>query len=96
MICVNCDNKMNLKPKTIFYKISYNNLNKNNDDFFNNVDLIIGNPILPKTKNYICQNTDCLSHKDLDIKKAVIYRVGDTFNTYYICCVCKYVWNVMN
>ncbi len=97
MICTNCDNKMNLEPKTIFYKISYNNLNSNNNDnLFNNIDLIINNPILPKTKNYICQNKDCSTHNDLINKKAVIYRVGDTFNTFYICCLCKNVWNVMN
>ena len=97
MICNNCDNKMNLEPKTIFYKISYNNLNNNNNNtIFDNVELIINNPILPKTNNYICQNSDCKTHTIFDNKKAVIYRVGDTFNTYYICCVCHYVWSAMN
>ena len=86
---------MNLEPKTIFYKISYNNLN-NNDNIFDNVDLIINNPILPRTNNYICQNNNCETHTNLNNKKAVIYRIGDTFNTYYICCICKYVWNTLN
>jgi hypothetical protein len=85
---------MNLEPKTIFYKFSYNNLN--NNITFDNIDLIINNPILPRTKNYICQNKDCISHQDLDNKKAIIYRVKETFNTFYICCNCKFVWSVIN
>jgi hypothetical protein len=92
LLCNNCESVFILKPKTILYKISYISKNKNIDLKYD-IDNLINNQILPRTKNYICQNSSCTTHNDLINKEAIIYRIDDTFKTYYICTICKDYWN---
>ena len=51
------------------------------------------NNSLMRTKNYICPNKDCQSHKNPELKEAIIEHV--TYNSFivkYICCVCNHEW----
>ena len=51
------------------------------------------NKSLLRTKNYICQNPDCETHKKPKIKEAIIEYVShDSYIVRYICTVCNCTW----
>ena len=51
------------------------------------------NPILPRSKDYICKNLDCLTNKKKDTPKEVVWiRTPKNFNIEHICTVCYYSW----
>jgi DNA-directed RNA polymerase subunit RPC12/RpoP len=96
LYCDNCKFKYIIKNKTIFYETI---TSSNQNDIIDDIDFIIDNPILPNSKDYICQNKKCETfNKNFDIskKKAVIYRKNNTFTTKYICAICKYIWTPLN
>ena len=94
--CVACQSKYPLEPNTIIYSLNLKQSNKFNDD---NIELKINDEILPRTKDYICENTECLTNisqdKNILLKKeAVIYRSNNSYNIKYACCVCNHKWNI--
>ena len=84
--CIDCTYYEEIKPKTLIYseskKKKVNNLKR--------YDYMVNNPILPRTKKYICPNNSCKSHVDDNAKEAVFMR--DRGNVIYICVFCKYNW----
>jgi hypothetical protein len=48
--------------------------------------------ILPITKNYICINESCESHKNIKEREAVFYRIGNSVQIWYTCKSCKNYW----
>lgn len=49
-------------------------------------------PTLPRTKNYVCGNKDCDTHKNAELKEAIFMRIPKSYNLKYICCNCYYSW----
>jgi len=48
---------------------------------------------VPHTRNYICINKTCDSHKDPKKRDAIWFRpIVDKYQTYYVCCECKTHW----
>lgn len=95
--CVNCGFKKDLKPNTILYSESTNKLNNavNNTEKLN--FLKSNDRTYPRTRNYICQNKDCKTHKKEfeKSKEAIFFRLNSSsYNIKYLCCVCKHSWNV--
>lgn len=92
--CNVCNNVKEIEPGTIInitggveqsVYIQKENINK-----IKNKKL---NKSLLRTKNYICQNKDCPTHKNPKIKEAIIEHVRyDSFIVKYICCVCNCYW----
>ena len=51
------------------------------------------NNSLLRTKNYICQNNNCPTHKEPKLKEAIIEYVShDSYIVKYICTVCNTCW----
>jgi hypothetical protein len=51
------------------------------------------NNSLMRTKNYICPNKDCPTHKDPKLKEAIMEHIThNSFIVKYICCVCNNEW----
>lgn len=50
------------------------------------------NKALPITKNYICINEKCESHKNIDKREAVFYRIGTSLQVWYTCKTCLNFW----
>lgn len=51
--------------------------------------------ILPRTKNYICPNSACKTHKNAALKKAIFFRkYHKSLVTMYICAECKHIWRI--
>ncbi|AYV79782.1 MAG: putative DNA-dependent RNA polymerase subunit Rpb9 [Faunusvirus sp.] len=95
--CINCGYEFPLKKGTTLYSKNNNSSNKYATDTFllNEFEYKADDPILPRTKDYICQNKDCVTHKKNDTtKEAVFFRIKDSYKTIYMCCVCKKAWPI--
>lgn len=90
--CNNCSTSYVLQPGTTIYSINFDKSSSNVID--EDITVKAHDPTLPRTKDYICQNKSCASHKDLENKEAVFYRNGKDFQLKYICTMCYTNWNV--
>lgn len=93
--CSCCGSEYELKPDTIIYTINFKNKNIQFND--EDIDLKLYDNTLPRTKDYICQNDKCETHKsnyDLKNKEAVFYRANKLYNIKYACLICKTSWLV--
>jgi len=90
LICNNCNSIYNINPKSIILTTS---LEETSSQFKEvNLDYKCQDPTLPRTKDYICQNNKCTTHKDLENKEAVFFRESKGYLTKYVCCICKTGW----
>ena len=94
--CNHCGYKNNIEPGTILYSENkdkaFSQIEDDNDRRLKSLD-----NTLPRTKNYICENKDCITHnsKNLHLKEAVFYRINNSsYSIKYLCCVCKTSWKV--
>ena len=90
LVCNNCNSAYNINPKTV---ILSTNMEETGSQFKEvNLDYKCQDPTLPRTKDYICHNMDCTTHKNLNDKEAIFYREGTGYMTRYVCCNCKTSW----
>ena len=93
LFCKNCGYSEKIPHKMfIFSRGSQHSEDNTNYNFLNYVN----DNTLPFTKNYNCINDKCITHKQINIKKAVFYRFNDTYNIKYICTICNNHWNTFN
>jgi len=87
--CSNCNEVFILPPgKLLSIKLKKNT---NMDLNIDNIDEIINDYTLPRTKDFICPNSEC-KVKDID-KEAIIYRPNPSeYLTQYICVNCNTCW----
>lgn len=91
--CINCNTSNVLQSGTILYSINFlatNTIDITNDDIM----IKCHDPILPRTNDYICHNSKCKTHKDINNKEAVFFRNDKDFNLTYICCICYNQWYI--
>jgi ribosomal protein S26 len=91
--CTKCGNQEPIKPKTmifsnIFDKTVQNTLNED-------TSYMIYDNTLPRTKEYVCINKQCVTHKDPSKKEAIFIRQGKSYKLTYSCTVCKTKWNLI-
>ena len=91
-LCTHCGSSYVIQSGTILYNINLDMKSKMADE--DDIELKCQDPILPRTKDYICPNKSCKSLKNTVEKEAVFYRSGGGYNLKYICCVCKTQWAV--
>lgn len=100
-ICYSCKYSKNLKSPTILLSDNMSFINKTDEEqpttsITNNIVINPQNkildPTLPRTKDYVCKNKDCGSHKNDENKEAVFFRINNTYQLIYVCCVCKTYW----
>jgi len=93
--CTNCATTYFLEPGIVIDSINFEKSAIINDE---DVKIRTSDPTLPRTKDYICPNSKCLTNtkkSDKNIlleKEAVFYRSGKEFNIKYICCQCNTQW----
>jgi hypothetical protein len=89
-ICNNCNSSYTINSKSI---ILSTNLETSGTQFKEiNLEYKCMDPTLPRTKDYICYNEKCLTHKNLDNKEAIFFREGKGYITRYVCCKCYTSW----
>jgi hypothetical protein len=94
--CINCGFKKELIPNTILYSESTDKLTKEIENNKINILKSLDNTY-PRTRNYICQNKDCNTHKkEFEKKKeAIFFRLNSSnYDTKYLCCECNKSWNI--
>lgn len=89
--CMVCSYSKPIEPGTlILTKISNGIIGSymNYDKLKNRVH----NKMLGYSRDYICYNEKCASHKDHTKREAVIYRIGSNMQAWYTCCECQTYW----
>lgn len=86
-ICKYCNFTDPIKPGTVIFSKQYN-LDSRISTEIEDYSHIIHSRILPRTKNYICKNIICDTHKNIDSREAVITK-NNADRVIYVCTVCK-------
>ena len=95
LACSNCETTYFLEPETLLYSINFEKSALNIDE---NILIRNQDPLLPRTKDFICPNVKCVNNvkqnnkKVMMEKEAVIYRMNKEYNIKYICCQCNSQW----
>lgn len=89
--CTKCGNQELIKPKTLIFS---NILDSVPDNTLDDTTYITHDNTLPRTKDYVCENKQCITHKKTDKKEAVFFRYGKSYKIIYLCTVCKTKWNL--
>jgi len=92
-ICNNCNYHTKITSGTKIFETSFKE-NKITDDSL--LNLRIMDNTLPRTKDFICPNENCNSHKKENEKtrEAVFYRpYNNRYDVKYICSECVTLWN---
>ena len=91
--CLNCNFE---KPINQTIRLYHLDLNKEDDNISSIEDnkIYANDPILPRTRDYLCKNINCLSHKDTKNKEAVYLKNDYNYKLKYICTICFTGWNL--
>lgn len=94
IVCKNCSYSEKLIKQTlILSKMSKFSTNEYSD--LTKYKYMRYDNTLPHTRDYICKNKECKSHKDHTLKNAKWFRpIQNSYVTYYVCCECGIVWNI--
>ena len=87
-VCRFCKNYKQIKPRTLIYS---KNLNTSNIMEVDDYTYAIHDHTLARTKNYICKNSKCETHKNSSIKEAVLTK-NSIDQLVYVCVVCSTWW----
>jgi len=95
LICRNCFYHEKLTKKTLILNRMNLNTNNSSNINLNKYKYMIHDKTLPHTRDYICKNKDCVSHKDFTKRAAVWFRpIATSYSTYYGCTACSTIWNI--
>lgn len=87
-ICKSCQNTKPIEPGTVIYSRSFGtNTTVEAVDY----TYTIYDNTLPRTRNYICKNSKCESHKNDDVREAVITK-NNIEQIVYVCTNCVTSW----
>jgi len=87
-ICRFCKNYRKIEPGTLIHSKTFNTaVTDEGDDY----TYAIHDNTLARTKNYICKNTKCQTHKNFDMKEAVLTK-NSTDQIVYVCTACSTYW----
>lgn len=90
--CNNCGNVKAIKSGTLILSKTYGNVTQN---YISDNDKVMSNSkILPHTKNYVCANKDCITHKEPIKKDAKFFKPNKSYRVKYICMVCSTIFEL--
>ena len=93
--CSTCGSEYPLVPETTIYSLNFKKQQSSfNDDY---IDLKLYDPTLPRTKDYVCENSNCETNVkgfDTSRKEAVMYRSSGSYHMKYACVNCKTSWTI--
>jgi len=92
--CKNCGHNEKIPNKMLIFNRS--NEKSSVDNFNTNFLNYKYDPLLPRTKKYTCNNTTCITHKQPEKKRALFFRVSNTYVIKYICLECNSFWQTFN
>ena len=88
-ICNNCKNFKPIKSGTLLYSKNYSKTDAVDD----NIDYsnMIYDNTLARTKNYICYGEKCETHKNIELREAVMCK-NKNHQLIYVCVHCQTHW----
>lgn len=88
--CTTCGNYEAIKIGSVILDRS---ICKDNNFDLEKSDEILNDKTLPISRNYICPNNNCESHKDHSKRAAKFNRIEKgKYRLIYVCCACKSSW----
>jgi hypothetical protein len=96
MICKNCSYFEKIITRTmVLNKMSFNSISNNELNDYSKYKYMRYDNTLPHTRDYICKNKECKTHKNTELKDAKWFKPNqNTYETFYVCCECGIVWNI--
>jgi len=91
MICKKCYYHKKLTDLTLIFSKSSDNEVVVYENTFS-FPYLKHNHLHPRTRNYKCKNVECPTHKDSNIREAILYKGDNQFELTYICTVCDTWW----
>lgn len=89
-ICNNCGHSRKIQSGTLIFSRTSDAISQSYD--IGDYKDLIYSDILPRTRNYICHNPKCPSHKDVMKKEAIFFRNNNSFAVKYLCTTCETVF----
>ncbi len=94
-ICKNCSYYEKLVGKTLVLSRMNMGSSMSGVQDLSKYKYMIYDKTLPHTRDYVCKNEKCASHKDLTKRDAVWFRPqSNSYSTCYACVTCSMVWNI--
>ena len=94
-ICKNCLYNEKLTKRTLILSRMNLNAGVSSNKSLSKYKNMIHDKTLPHTRDYVCKNKECVSHKDHSKRDAVWFRpIATSYSTYYGCTACSTVWNI--
>lgn len=87
-ICKFCRNNQEIKPGTLIYTKKFSSGSNNESEDYSHE---IHDNTLPRTRNYICPNNKCETHKNISLNEAILTK-NSTGRIVHICCQCRTNW----
>lgn len=85
-ICKNCGTSEAIPEKQVIIQRSNEESTYNKTiDYSDMIDA----PEVARTRNYICPNSKCESHKNDEKREAVFFRLNNSYKLRYVCVTCK-------
>jgi len=94
-VCKNCLYNEKLTKRTLILSRMNLNTSASSNKSLSKYKNMIHDKTLPHTRDYVCKNKDCSSHKDPSKRDAVWFRpIATSYSTYYGCTACATIWNI--
>ncbi len=94
-ICKNCSYFERLVGRTLVLSRMNTEASMSGTTDLSKYKYMIHDKTLPHTRDYICKNDKCESHKNHEKRNAVWFRPHmNSYSTYYGCVTCNTVWNI--
>jgi len=90
--CNNCSFTKEITETILLYELDLSDKYERIRTIEDN-QLICNNPMLPRTRDYICKNNLCPTIlDDKVINESVFFREKDSYKNIYICTICYHSW----
>ena len=94
-ICKNCSYYEKMVGKTLVLSRMNMGANLSNKQDLSKYKYMIHDKTLPHTREYVCKNDKCITHKDPSSRDAVWFRPSPaSYSTCYACIPCNMIWNI--
>jgi len=86
-VCNNCGYTKKINDGTLILSRTSDNITQfyKTDDY----DDMVYSDIIPRTRNYVCPNKQCETHKNIGKREAIFFRMNNSFAIKYMCTFCK-------
>lgn len=91
-ICKNCGNHEVMKPNTLITRKNYGDTAVSDEVDEDHHKDMAAVKCIPVTRNYVCNNAKCESHKNYTKRRAKFYRIQGSFIVRYVCLTCNESW----